>query len=131
MKTLDLAPPAKWLKFDDDLSVEVRRCSMRELMDLVEGTRLGGLLYGAGADGETERRATTPWREMVELGERVIEHMVTDWTVADPEGGKIPVSLDAGRWLMTEVPGLTLWLVDSVLMPAFGVEIEVEQEKKD
>lgn len=129
MKVLDIAPPAKWVEFDDELSVEVRRLPMRDLMDLVEGTQLGRVLHGATAG--TEAREVLPWREMVDLAERVIDRMITDWTVADPQGAKVPVSPEAGRWLMTEVPGLTLWLVNRVLMPAFGAEGEVEQEKKD
>lgn len=130
MKTLNIAPPAKWVKFDDDLSFEVRRLPMRELMDLVDGTETGRIMFELDAAGRAEREATVPWRELVELAERVIDRMVTDWTVADPDGARVEVSLEAGRWLMTEVNGLASWLVLKILMPAFSAEGEIEAEKK-
>lgn len=131
MKTLDITPPRRWIKFDEELSLEVRRVQARELMDMFEGTSLGRMLYAIDPEDPEVKEAKTSLPEMMDLAERVFERMVTDWTVQDPEGVKLPVTLDAARWLMTEVKGLAEWVVLKVLLPARDLEAEIDTEKKD
>ena len=135
MRVLNIAPPAQWRAFDDELSFELRRLPMRDLVEMIEGTRFQAAIETPLTEAESKVGArksevVIPLAELLDLGETVIERMVTNWTVQDPSGAAIPVTREAARWLISDVRGLAGWLVLDVLLSALAVEGALEKEKK-
>lgn len=127
MRVLDIAPPAQWIDYDDDLSLQVRRITVHEAHEIVRGTSLARLFRGeAGAD-----EMVVPEGELLELCDRIFGVMVTGWTVRDAEGGEVPVTQEAWRWLVTDEPALISWLLNHVFLGRARAEAEVEREKGD
>lgn len=127
MRVLNIAPEAQWIAFDEQLSLRVRRITIHEAHDIVAGTALARLF--SAKEGETALRL--PERELLDLCDRIFEVMVIGWTVQGPDGGDVPVTREAWRWLLTDEPRLIGWLLNRVLLGAARDEAEVELEKGD
>lgn len=127
MRVLNIAPEAQWIKFDDDLSLRIRRITVHESHDIVQGTVLARLFSGEADDGAMK----IPEGELLDLCDRIFATMVVGWTVQDAEGGDIAVEKAAWRWLLTETPHLIGWLVNVVYLGVTRSEAEIELEKGD
>ncbi len=127
MRVLNIAPQEQWIKYDDDLSLKVRRITVHEAHDIVKGTSLERLFRGE-TDGD---EMALPEDELLGLCDRIFGTMVTGWSVQDPEGGDVPVTEEAWRWLLTDEPGLMSWLLHRVFLGVARDEAEVELEKGD
>lgn len=127
MRVLKIAPEAQWIKFDSDLSFLVRRITVHDAHDIVEGTSLARLFREAA--GTEDVRMSE--RELLDLCDRIIDKMVTGWTVQDPAGADVPVSIEAAHWLLTETPNLAGWLINTVFLGSARAEAEITLEKGD
>lgn len=128
MRVLDIAPPEQWIEYDGTLSLQVRRITIHEAHEIVQGTALARVFEGGGS-GDAD--VSLPQGELLGLCDRIFEVMVVDWTVQAPDGGKVPVTRQAWRWLLTDDPALISWLLNRVFLGAAAAEAEVEREKGD
>ncbi|PWE32780.1 hypothetical protein DDZ14_08520 [Maritimibacter sp. 55A14] len=148
MKRLDLNPEPKWLKIDDELSIQIRPVTQMDVLEILRGTAVSdtvqkkleaaGLSALASGDpndqSEDEEEIELSFNldqvhDLFTISSRIFEKLVVGWTVVDMNDEPIPVSAEAAAALVRsdmEIMGTILVAV----LEAADTTTEVDAEKK-
>ena len=122
-KRLNMTPV--WRKYDEELSVRVRRVPLSRLFDIAEGTPLEAVFAGEADAAEIRFDAKVALRLALDF----FEEAVLEWTMEDEAGKPLAPSREAADLVMTDEPDFMAWLIEAVMVPTVAAAQDEEAEK--